>query len=260
MEYEKNRDSEEYFQESSGFVRAHFHQSIEFMYCKKGQRKYNIANFDGVMQAGDLLFIPPLTNHSYEYDKTCACRCNVLPVEYSEILQKHIGNRTVKNPLIKSSALTEDIFNHLNQISQTTNAVLKRGIYEYVLGKLIENVEFIPLKKGGDTDFTRKVLGYIDTHYGDDVTLDKVASALGYSRYYFSVLFNKIFNTNFKTYLNQVRINKALALLERYSISAVASLCGYNNLQSFFLNFKKITGTSPKEYLKNNFYQQNASK
>ena len=250
MEYEKHRDSEEYFAESVSFIKAHFHQSIEFLYCASGTRRYTVGNATGVLQAGDLLLIPPLTNHEYDVCVDGVCYCNVFPVEYSKILQKHIGNRTVKNPLINSAELSQDIYNHLKQISLSTNPILKRGIYDYVLGKIIDGVEFVAIKNGGDADFTRKVLSYIDTHFSDELTLEEIASSLGYSRYYFSVLFNRVFNTNFKTYLNQVRINKSLALLEVNSISVVASLCGYNNLQSFFLNFKRIMGITPKEYIK----------
>jgi AraC-like DNA-binding protein len=250
MEYEKKRDSEEYFNDSCGFIKAHFHQSIEFLYLKSGKCSFTVGNFSGELNSGDLIFVPPLTNHAYDYHEDGVGYCNVLPVEYSEVLTKHVGNRTIENPLIITSAFTKDIYEHLKQITFSTNTILKRGIYEYVLGKIVENVKFVEVKKGGDVDFVRKVLGYIDTHYGDELTLEEVASSLGYSRYYFSVLFNKVFNTNFKTYLNQVRINKSLSLLENNSISVVASLCGYNNLQSFFLNFKRIIGITPKEYVK----------
>jgi two-component system response regulator YesN len=89
----------------------------------------------------------------------------------------------------------------------------------------------------------------VDEHFNEDLTLDDLAKHFGYSKYYFSNLFNKHFKTNLKNYVNQVRIAKAVKLLKKYSINEVSGMCGYNSLQAFFYNFKRVTGTSPKSII-----------
>ena len=46
-----------------------------------------------------------------------------------------------------------------------------------------------------------------------------------------------------------VRINKSLPLLRTHSVSETARLVGYHSEQSYFSNFKKVTGQTPRAYL-----------
>ena len=112
----------------------------------------------------------------------------------------------------------------------------------------METVKFIDKPKGNAPNFINNVLSFIDEHFNEDLSLNDIALEFGYSKYHFSNLFNKYFKSNLKFYINQVRITKATTLLRKHSLSEVSNMCGYNNLQSFFYNFKKITGETPKNY------------
>ncbi len=250
MLYEKHRDYEEYFSSDVVETPAHFHRSIEIMYCQSGTRSFVLNGTEQILNAGELLIIPPLNTHSFDLDKDCVCRCNVLPSEYSDEWDKYVGNKEPSCFVISDNATVSDICEHLNKISPTINKFIRRGIYEYVLGKIFETVKFTESQKSKELNFTAKVLKYIDEQYFNDITLDELAKKFGYSKFYFSNLFNKHFNTNLKKYLNEVRISKAVRLLPQHDISEVCSLCGYNSLQAFFYNFKKITGKTPKQYNK----------
>ena len=250
MLYEKHRDYEEYFSSDIVETPAHFHRSIEIMYCQSGSRQCFLNGTEITLNAGDLIIIPPLNTHSFNIGHDCVCRCNVFPAEYSDEWDKYVGNKEPISFIVNNENTVNDICEHLNKISPTINKFIRRGIYEYVLGKIFETVKFKEVQKSKELNFTAEVLKYIDERYFNDISLDELAKQFGYSKFYFSNLFNKHFNTNLKKYLNEVRISKAVQLLKKHDVSEVCSLCGYNSLQSFFYNFKKITGTTPKQYNK----------
>ena len=57
-------------------------------------------------------------------------------------------------------------------------------------------------------------------------------------------------NTTFISYLNHIRIEKSIELLENTtkSINEIAEIVGYNSLNNFYKNFKIKKGMTPKVY------------
>jgi len=93
---------------------------------------------------------------------------------------------------------------------------------------------------------------YIELHYSENVSLNEVADYIGFSTYYFSKFFKKEVGINFKDFLTNIKINKAKELLKNgnLNISEIAYKLGYNEPNYFSLTFKKKTGLSPKEFIK----------
>lgn len=247
MDYESHRDFTEFSGFSTNLIQEHFHRSIEFLYCERGERLCTINGEDYILSTGELLIVPPFATHKYDND--AICYCFVLPVSYSDIWEKYTHGKSVEDFIIKDKFLAKDLQQHLEISLSAKNKLIKNGAIEYVLGKILAECEFSSTKKTTTPDFSKDVVMYIEDNFSRDLSLDSVAKYFGYSKYYFSNLFNKYFKMNFKTYLNNVRVSKAKSMLKRKTIAEVSDACGYNNLQSFFLNFKKITGLTPKEYL-----------
>ncbi len=255
--YETFRDFSEYFSGGDYDSPLHFHRSIEFMFVERGEKPYSAGNESGTIKDGQLLIVPPFTPHSYQR-KTGTCRCNVLPVYYSEVWNEAMLGKAPAELLIKDESLAFDIENHLKLIDYSTNPTLKDGIYKYALGKIFASVKFVEAEKVKIPTFVTNALTYIEENLTTDIRLETAATKLGYSKYYFSNLFNEYFQTNFRTYVNKLRIDKAKRLLSNFSIDETSYRCGYKNLQSFFLNFKKFTGMTPKEFLDAKKNDQNA--
>ena len=99
------------------------------------------------------------------------------------------------------------------------------------------------------SEAVNRAIDYILEHLEEDLSLEKVAMHCHFSKYYFSRLFNAHVSANFSAYVNQVRVYKSIPLLKKYKISAVYAECGFRSPQQYFLNFRKATGKSPREYL-----------
>ena len=68
-----------------------------------------------------------------------------------------------------------------------------------------------------------------------------------------SASINTIFNENFNSYVNQLRIKKAKFLLtdqasSYFSIEGIGKEVGFHSKSAFYSAFKKVTGTTPTKY------------
>lgn len=91
---------------------------------------------------------------------------------------------------------------------------------------------------------------YIDEHYNEELTLNKIANVIHISPNYFSSLFSNEIGQSFLEYVASLRIEKAKQLLADRDAKAyeVGEKVGYANPYYFSRIFKKCTGMSPSEY------------
>ena len=92
------------------------------------------------------------------------------------------------------------------------------------------------------------VADYIQAHYNEEITNRKIAEIFHFHPNYISSEFRRIFGKPLHRYLLELRITKAIALLDtgRYSVEAVAEEVGFKDANYFTRYFKKITGKTPK--------------
>ena len=97
-----------------------------------------------------------------------------------------------------------------------------------------------------------KAVKEIEQCYADPAfNLSRLASKLNVSYGYLSSVFSRIIGKGFSSYLVEIRMNKAKALLLKrdLKIYEIAYLVGYSNPKYFSDAFKKCMGMSPHEYL-----------
>ncbi|GAA3401502.1 AraC family transcriptional regulator [Paenibacillus hodogayensis] len=97
------------------------------------------------------------------------------------------------------------------------------------------------LQKGAD---------YLEMHYAEGITIEKVASFVGVDRAYFSRRFNAAYGTSPIKYLQSLKMKAALKMLEdtTCTLTEIALSVGYPDLFSFSKAFKKHFDRSPGEF------------
>lgn len=108
-------------------------------------------------------------------------------------------------------------------------------------------------QKLDEHNYGKNMIDYIQLHYNEDISLHDLATYMNMSQAYVSRLFKKLTNYNFKDYLANLRIKKAVEFLNdnpSMSIQEVSAMVGYNNAKPFTALFIKIMGVSPTEYRK----------
>jgi len=100
------------------------------------------------------------------------------------------------------------------------------------------------------SDVVDQIMMYTEKKYYNDLNLDFLASLFYMNRSYISHLFKKNTGITYSSYLTQLRISKAMELLEKTDKKPyqIAKAVGYDNNKYFFRIFKKETGYTPEEY------------
>lgn len=98
----------------------------------------------------------------------------------------------------------------------------------------------------------RFVKEYIEKHLSEDISLDSVANAVGFSKNYLCKLFKVEMNTTIVTYITEARMEAAKKLLKEtvLNISEIALQVGFQDPKYFSRQFTRFVGITPKEYRK----------
>lgn len=117
------------------------------------------------------------------------------------------------------------------KIDRQSNTVVKKKQHQYI-------------------DKFLHICQYINDHCTEDLTIDKLATWAGFSKYHFSRLFCNFSGVTFYDYLIKRRIIYAESLLADPSLSIVeiAMRSGFNSLSTFNRNFRTIKKCTPTEY------------
>jgi transcriptional regulator GlxA family with amidase domain len=126
---------------------------------------------------------------------------------------------------------------------------LSRKLSEILEGKKKEDY---PDSVGSHESFIMEYIArLIEANYMEDLTRDELAKKAHMSLREFSRAFNERFGMGVKSYINNVRVRKAIALINKnhdVSITNIAISVGYGNLTHFERVFRKICGVSPGDY------------
>ncbi|WP_211748022.1 AraC family transcriptional regulator [Paenibacillus sp. Marseille-Q4541] len=102
-----------------------------------------------------------------------------------------------------------------------------------------------------DTDSAlQQTKDYIDQHYNESLTLDRLCRMAGLSLKYYSELFKKQYAVSVTEYIAKVRMEHAKRLMmdPELKMREIAHLVGYPDEFYFSRKFKKMMGISPSAY------------
>lgn len=96
------------------------------------------------------------------------------------------------------------------------------------------------------------IIGYIEQHYAEEITLEGIAQEFNFFPSYLSRMFQKYAKMNYKTYLLDLRPENGCRELinTNASIGTIAVNHGFPNGKAFSKAFKKRYGCLPSEYRK----------
>jgi len=109
---------------------------------------------------------------------------------------------------------------------------------------------------GGGNAFTTvvssRIVDYIRSRLGHDITLTELADVAGLSPHYFLQIFKNSFGMTPHRYLLSERIKEAKDLLRRDhgSISEIGLDLGFSDQSHFTRTFRRLTGTTPRRFKK----------
>lgn len=97
-----------------------------------------------------------------------------------------------------------------------------------------------------------RVRQYVEEHFAEDLSLDRVAKIANLEKKYFSTFFHRKVGITYTFWLSWFRITKAIELMRQSdeSITNIAYSVGFSDLRTFERTFKKVTSLNPMEFKK----------
>lgn len=139
-------------------------------------------------------------------------------------------------------------YQYFNAINHSATLVEAYFHFQQFYNELTDEL----LKANQSDNNLTKLLGYIDDHYSEPLSLTDLSAHFHFNPSYLSSYFSQHLNKGFSDYLTDVRITKAKELLDNpdLSIADVGSMVGYHDHSYFCKVFKKKTKLSPSRYRK----------
>ncbi|GGA14653.1 putative HTH-type transcriptional regulator YtdP [Paenibacillus marchantiophytorum] len=99
-----------------------------------------------------------------------------------------------------------------------------------------------------------KVVAYIHEHHQTDLSIEMIATGVGFNSSYLSRMFKQHTGRTILEYLTLIRMEASKKLLMDTNINLydISTAVGYNNVNSYIRFFKKLEGITPGEYRKKN--------
>ena len=159
------------------------------------------------------------------------------------------------SPYKNITNLLEYIYILNSSLSEVCTLATKASLLQF-FALLIEEKQYT-LCENPDRKFQKKhilkdIVKFINENYSHELSLKQIAKEFNMSYKYFCRFFKNNFNKTFIEYLNDVRLENAIRMLENenISITETALSCGFSNMSYFTRTFKKKVGFTPKEYRK----------
>ena len=250
---------------------VHWHPAIEMIIPLENIYTVITGQMTYTLNPGDIFMIPggelhhliaPETGKRLVYLFDFNLLAGIRGYSYLTSFLSHpiLINKSTSRPIYKEEAA---LITQLCRDYFSNDSLREMMIYSHLLAFFVNYVRYRismeessglnPVNETRQKDLIDKfnsVLDYLDEHYAEDITLEKVADVAGFSKFHFSRLFKQCSGYNFYDYVCFRRIKAAETLLLKpgSSITEVALQSGFSSLSTFNRTFKKVKGCTPSEY------------
>jgi AraC-like DNA-binding protein len=144
--------------------------------------------------------------------------------------------------------LLRNLFSKPHQESGRKKLDLYASIYR--IFSLIAPEHDIAKTKPGPDEWMPRSLEYMHTHFAENINVQDVADYLSIHRVYFTKVFTKHVGMSPIRYLQKLRMDRALYLLQHTTrtVTEIALSLGYPELYAFTRAFSNYYGASPSAY------------
>ncbi|AUI66870.1 MULTISPECIES: AraC family transcriptional regulator [Glaesserella] len=260
-------DNNDISPQNMGFRVMHWHDELQFVYVEQGEVEVQTLEQTFRIGAGEGLFINKRAIHVVNYVGECRYY-NFLFFDHLLYFYDNSPVQTwvrhvVESPVITACHLSShSLWQHnvlifLKKLLQLERQQSAHYHYEVLLtlcslwlemGKHLLPNESVPKSKLNER--MGKFLHYIEQHYQEDISLEKLAAYANVSKSECLRCFKTSLNTTPYRYLIEWRLAKATELLHDTDkpIGWIASEVGFNQPSHFTQYFKAKTGLSPRDY------------
>ena len=262
----------------------HSHQEYEIYFFHSGDCKYLINNRIYELQPGDIILLDGMTLHKANPQMGSTYTRSMLhfsPIWLQEILPvlglpnlldpfQKLNNYLIRTGYDESGLFVDgqikQIAGSLAQLdeemqrtgkrNQFLEAEVKLELIQLLLRiyKMSQNeLAHVTTRKSEKELHAEEIASWINDHYSEKVSLDRLAAELNLSKYYTSHVFKEVTGFTVMEYLMGCRLNQVKYLLEiepDLTLTEVSQATGFESVAHFSRYFKEKVGMTPSSYRK----------
>lgn len=233
----------------------HTHHFTELLFVVNGEGSFSFNQIQSPLCPGDLVIIPPYTEHTERSSKNHPLEYYVLGIDgISFLSQKDRECAQVFCNFQHDPSIHELFRQMLYEIrtAQYGSQTICQHLLEILILKIIRSQQLIPVSINSIrmTKECAQIKEYLDSNYAEHITLDTLTGLTHMNKYYMVHSFTKYAGLSPIQYLNQTRLKRAQHLLKNtnYSISDIASSTGFSSQSYFTQIFRKNFNMTPVKY------------
>ncbi len=252
---------------------SHWHDDLEFIQIQRGQMNYMVNGQNVTLKEGDGIFINSRQlHHGYSMERQeCVFLCVLLHPDLlcandfftSTFVLPFLYQQDFSYHLLSADCPDENrILNHIREIYEHYTALPETKkemnsffiqshffqLFEALYG--ISHITPEGTHPSTQLDTLKAMVGHIQHHYADKITLDDIASSGHCCKSKCSALFHRYLKKSPNQYLMEYRLNKSIELLLNTdeSILEIAFQTGFQGSSYFCEAFRKNYAISPRQF------------
>ncbi len=245
----------------------HYHPEIELTYVYSGEGRRIVGDYIGHFTSGELMITGVDLPHDFNTSET-EKNCQILVIQFDKTLTDSFHEFQPIRQLIDKAkrgllyhCVSAELSKMLHSYSSLTK-LEKLVTLLNILSKLVlEEKKFAPVQLSS-VEFTKnkldkksqerlnKVIRYIEENKSQNISLEEIADVTYMTVPAFCRWFKNSMKISFVNYLNKTRVEEAcrMMLQTQNQIGYIAIECGFESYSNFNRAFKKIYGSTPREY------------
>jgi AraC family L-rhamnose operon regulatory protein RhaS len=241
------------------------HVFLKLVYVLRGRGVLEFRDRINHFEAGDLIVVPPQTPNRITDAPDAASSLYICCLDpalffFDDRLIAGLRPGLVPGNAHLSNRVATQLrrMRHHQASDNRTRALSLVGsslrILEWVL-QLIDSPQDLAVRRRLARDEREVMEDYVArlaTEFYEASTIDAAAASIDMSRRAFTKLFHDVTGSTWLSHVRRLAINHAKHQLAQsnLSIASVAFECGFNDLSTFYRQFKSQVGVSPKAYRK----------
>jgi len=245
-------------------VHPHWHHIVEILHMNHGCMLCTIDGTVFRIAEGQTAIIGQNQFHSVYSEKSC--EVDVFQIDLSAFLS--IGaesglladiNNLHFSGTVNANDVIHPILCEIRRCMNDKHYGYSLDISKFVLeliAELLYNKEkygasVSPGTSGNNKKIAAQLFEFVEKNYADNIYLPDASNYVNLSVPHFSRVCKAITGTSFHQFLINYRISKSITcLLSGDNVTEAAAKCGYNDVNIYIRNFKKVKGVTPSEYKK----------
>lgn len=246
------------------------HWVPELIYVKEGEYHLRVDDKHFLLRKGQLMIYAPYAFHIGDERTDCESRVLIMSFVADLPNVEQLYNKVIDVSEQAGAILSEVVDKckdclERKYFDDRVEMVVRESATEYELIEIKKLMElfFVKLFAGiyfpdiSESDELKRVKKFLKNNVSQNFTVEEIAYRNLISVTKLKRMFNEGEMGGVINYHISLKIERAKKLLreERYNVSEIAELCGFNSIHYFSRVFKQRVGASPIEYLKAYFQQ-----